>query len=138
MSNHHPIYEEVDRILARILGAIHIALGLAVQIGGPERFPHPNYDPLLEVSNGYVWPYGLGWILGGILMVMPCRIQLRYLGMSIIIILSNVWAALFAVAAYEDVEAALTPTAAYGGYALLNGTLLWLTYIHTRKTNEVD
>lgn len=138
MKDHHPLLEEVDRLLARILGVVHVALGAAVQIGGPERFPSPNYDVLLRVSEGRVWPYGVAWILGGALMILQFNICFRYAGMIMIIVLSNIWAVMFAVAAYEDSTASFTPTAAYGGYALLNATLLWLTYIHARKTDEGD
>lgn len=132
------LLEEVERIIARMLGYIHVALGIAVQAGGPERFPSPNYDVLLRVSDGYVWPYGLAWIAGGVLMVFPFRVQVRCAGMVLIVILANIWAALFGIAAYEDPTASFTPTAAYGGYALLNAVLLWLTWMHTRKINEEE
>ena len=134
----HAVWLEVDRILSITLGCIHMGLGLAVFLGGPERFPSPNYDVLLDVADGRVWPYGVVWIIGGLLMVVPCHIYCRMLGMAIIITIANIWAALFGVAAYEDSSASFTPAVAYEGYAIMNATLLWLTWMHMRQEHEVE
>lgn len=130
------VWAEVDRLMARILGFIHIALGVAVLLGGPERFPPPNYGPLLSFSDGEVWPYGIIWIFGGLLMMFCRNVWGRLVGMFIIVVLANLWAALFGLAAYQDPTASFTPTVAYGGYALMNATLFWLTYIHSRPEHE--
>lgn len=127
-----------DRLMARLLGFVHVMIGGAVLHGGTARFPPPSYEALLAFTGGDVRPYGLGWILGGILMIVGKSFAVRVTGMAIIIILSNVWAVLFAVSAYHHPTAAFTPTAAYGGYALLNATLLFLTIIHTRQEHEED
>jgi hypothetical protein len=134
----HAVWLEVDRVLSIVLGVIHLGLGLAVLLGGPERFPSPNYDILLKVTEDRVWPYGVVWIIGGLLMVIPCHTYCRMVGMCIIIFIANVWAAFFGVAAYEDPTASFTPTVAYEGYAVMNATLLWLTWIHMRQEHEVE
>lgn len=128
------VWERVERLLARLLGTIHVTLGIAVLVGGSERFPPPNYEVLLRMTDGVVWPHGSMWILGGSLMVGCKSSWGRATGTLIVIFLSNVWAVLFGVAAYESPNASFTPTVAYGGYALLNSVLLGFTYLlHSRK-----
>lgn len=129
----------LERLLARVLGAIHIALGVAVLAGGPDRFPPPNYEVLLRVTDGVVWPYGSVWILGGSLMFFCKSLWGRAAGVFVVIVLANVWAALFGIAAHENPTASYTPSVAYGGYALLNSVLLGLMYLRAKQgRHEVE
>ena len=57
----------------------------------------------------------------------------RAIGVVIVIVLSNVWAALFGIAAHENPAASYTPSVAYGGYALLNSVLLGLMYLRAKQ-----
>lgn len=59
------------------------------------------------------------------------RTKARILGTGVVVIVSSLWAGLFAVAAYNSPEAAYTPIAAYGGYALLNATMFWTMMMRT-------
>lgn len=125
-------WSSIERGACMLLGTIHIALGTAVLVGGPPRFPPPNYTPLVEATNGEVWPYGSAWILGGLIMLIaPGR--WRLIGIGIIILISNVWAALFAVGAYVNPTASFTPTVAYGGYGIINACVGALMWMHSRR-----
>lgn len=128
-------WRQLERGACTLLGFIHCTLGLAVLSGGGQRFPPPNYTPLVEAANGSIWVYGLVWLVGGALMLTP-SIPARLIGVGINTLLSNVWAALFAVAAFRDLTASYTPTAAYGGYGLLNAVLFALMIMHLRRKNE--
>lgn len=117
-----------------VLGFIHVMLGMAVWIGGIDRFPPPNYTPLLDFTDGRIWPYAFLWASGGIVMAL-FQGWWRLLGIGLVLIVTNLWAALFLVAALHNPSASFTPTAAYGGYGLLNGILLWLVWLHLGREN---
>lgn len=114
----------LEDTVCRVLGVIHIALGAAVLIGGRERFPAPTYTTLLDASGGDVWPYGTLWAVAGLFMLFAHRRWVQMTGLFISILITNLWAALFGVAAYKFPTAGLTPAVAYGGYGLLSGVLL--------------
>lgn len=118
-----------------LLGIVHTMLGVAVLVGGETRFPPPNYTPLLEVANGKVWPYGAVWVAGGLAMIFA-RGGWRLLGIVIVVVISNLWAGLFFYATLKSPFASYTPTAAYGGYGLLNAALFAVMWTHRRRENE--
>jgi len=62
----------------------------------------------------------------------------RLVGIALVVFISNLWAALFLVAAYDDSAAPLTPVAAYGGYGLLNAVLAALIVMHARWEDGAD
>lgn len=130
-------WPQLERWFCYLLGFIHMTLGVAVLVGGTHRFPPPNYSPLLEFTNGRVWPYGVLWISGGAIMILA-RGGWRLIGIGLVVLISNLWAALFFVATQESALASYTPVAAYGGYGLINAVLFWLTYMHLRWKNEDD
>lgn len=122
-------WRQFERGICLMLGSVHFLLGFVTLVGGRERFPSPGYTPLLDLSNGVVWPYGLMWMLGGFVMVVA-KNNWRLAGVSIVVIIANLWAAMFAIAAFKDPHAPLTPVAAYGGYGLMNAVLAALIVIH--------
>lgn len=115
----------VERSVCRLLGVIHLLLAAAVIVGGSKRFPAPNYDAMLRLTDGQAWPYGIFWAAGGLIMMAQSTIW-RIVGCALIVFISSLWAGLFAIAAYQTPTAAYTPIAAYGGYALINATMAWL------------
>lgn len=127
----------VERVVCILLGIVHLLLGIATFAGGKQRFPEPGYTALLSLTDGQVWPYGFMWALGGIIMLVAHR-GFRLVGIGIIIGISNLWAALFAVSAFQSPSAPFTPIAAYGGYGLLNAVLFSLIVLHMRREDGMQ
>lgn len=116
------------------MGTIHFLLGFVTWVGGEARFPAPAYTPLLDLA-GVAWPYGLLWMIGGTIMIV-FKSDYRLVGIAIAVAVSNLWAALFALAAYNVSTAPLTPIVAYGGYGLLNALLFALIVTHRGRADE--
>lgn len=125
-------WRQFERGACLLLGVVHFLLGFVTWAGGEERFPAPGYTPLLNLSHGVVWPYGVAWMLGGAIMVI-CRSNARLAGIAVVVIVSNLWAALFCLAAFRDPHAPLTPIIAYGGYGLLNAVLAAFIVVHRER-----
>lgn len=128
-------WDQLGRGACAVLGVIHVCLGLSVLMGGVERFPPPSYIPLINFSDGITWPYGAWWLIGGLLMFVPRR-SIRMLGTVMSTLVSCLWMGLFLTAAIVYDSAALTPVAAYGGYALLNAILSALMWTHREYIDE--
>lgn len=128
-------WNQLSRGVCAVLGVVHVSLGLSVLLGGVPRFPPPSYSPLLELFNGSIWPYGTWWLVGGLLMFFPRRV-IRMLGTVMSTLVSCVWMGLFFVAAITYDNAAFTPVAAYGGYALFNAILSALMWSHREYLDE--
>lgn len=128
-------WKELERGICLLLGTVHFFLGFVTWVGGEQRFPAPGYTPLLDLSNGITWPYGIAWMLGGAIMLL-CKSPFRLVGISIVVLVSNLWAALFAIAAYRDDHAPLTPIIAYGGYGLINAVLAAIIVVMGRYYRE--
>lgn len=126
---------QLERGMCGLLGTVHTSLGMAILIGGVERFPPPSYEPLLLFSNERSWPYGVFWLAGGLLMFLP-PLNLRLLGTALSFLVSCLWMGLFLTATIWYTTAALTPVAAYGGFALFNAVLFALMWIHRGRENE--
>ena len=112
-----------------------MALGLAILIGGVDRFPHPSYEPLLMLTNERSWPYGITWLLGGTLMFVRSK-RVRLLGTVLSFLVACLWMGLFMAATILYTTAALTPVAAYGGFALFNAVLFAMMWMHRGRENE--
>ncbi|MEO1960874.1 MAG: hypothetical protein ABGW82_07870, partial [Paracoccus sp. (in: a-proteobacteria)] len=70
----------MERIVTMYLGVIHLGFGLSVLVGGAIRFPPPTYAPLLDLTGGYVWPYGVLYLSSGILLTQPGGYWVRMSG----------------------------------------------------------
>lgn len=125
-----------EDLVCRVLGVVHVGLGLAVFSGGAIRFPPPTYTPLLELTNGVVWPYGIFWISAGLIMLSARKRWEQVLGLVCSIFITNLWSVLFAWAAIKYDTAGLTASVAYGGYGLLSGLLLGFMVVHWLKSRE--
>lgn len=120
--------------MTSIMIAVHWGLGLAVIIGGPGRFSLPTYQPLLDLTDGRVWIWGLAIMLSAGLMMVPFRgpnILGIWIGMAWMIM----WTTLFCVAIVRYPTAAATPVVAYAGFAMINTALL-TARIMERPTRE--
>lgn len=102
---------------------IHWGLGIAILVGGVARFSLPTYQPLLDLTGGLAWPWGLAIIISGTLMMVPFKwpsIVGLWLGMAWMII----WTCLFSVSVLTYPTSAATPAVAYAGFAMINAALL--------------
>jgi len=116
-----------ERLLSQwvmcIMIIVHLGLCVAVVVGGAARFTIPSYEPLIEMSFGHTWLWGV-WIgLSGWLMMFPYRwpnIVGLWLGMSWMVM----WTGAFGYAMLLYPGAAATPVVAYAGFALIDSALL--------------
>lgn len=101
----------------------HVALGVAVLVGGPHRFPFPTYQPLLMMVNGATWVWG-AWILGAAaLMTVPSKWP-QIIGLWFGMVWHIMWCAAFAVAIVKYPTAGATAAVAYGTFAMIDAALL--------------
>lgn len=118
--------------ITSIMMVVHVCLGLAIILGGPQRFVKPTYQPLIDMVHGNTWIWGAAIITSACLMTVPFRWPIiigLWLGMSWM----AMWMGLFAVSAVSYEEAAATPMVAYGGFALINASLLTARVLDKHK-----
>ena len=116
-----------ERLLAQWITttmiAVHVGLGVVIVVGGSERFAPPSYQPLIDFTGDRVWIWGVIILLSAALMSTPFRwpnIIGLWIGMSWMIL----WMTLFAVATVNYPDAVSTAMVAYGGFAMINASLL--------------
>lgn len=126
----------VERIGSVYLGLIHMGFALAILVGGAIRFPPPTYKPLLDLTGGTVWPYGLLYGSSAILLIAGMRWQMRALGAFLGIIANSTFSALFLVAVLMFSDAAATAWWAYFGFATLSAALLGLIWTHRPRRRD--
>lgn len=121
--------------VSTIMIAVHWGLGLAVLVGGRERFQVPTYQPLLDITGGHVWVWGVSIIIAGALMIVPSR-AVNMVGLWIGMVWMIMWTSLFAVSVSTYQQSAATPVVAYAGFALLNASLLTARALEREPTRE--
>lgn len=123
------------RSATHAMGVINLALGVSVIVGGAIRFPPPTYEPLLALTNGKAWPYGLLFCLSGILM-MNRRLKVLEIGTTVGLVAHNLFAAMFLVAVVRFNDAGGTAWVAYAGYAALHS--MALGFIMNRRSRDEE
>ena len=103
--------------------AVHWGLGLSVLIGGQARFTVPTYQPLIDLTQGRVWIWGVTIVLSAVLMMTPFKWP-NVLGLWIGMAWMVMWAVLFSVSLVQYPQAAATPAVAYAGFAMIDTALL--------------
>lgn len=103
--------------------AVHWGLGLAVLVGGSPRFSIPTYKPLLDMTDGRVWMWGLAIMASAALMMVPFKWP-NVLGLWLGMVWMIMWASLFSVSLVQYPDSAATPVVAYAGFAMINTALL--------------
>jgi hypothetical protein len=124
--------KHLDPWVTTIMIMVHFGLAMSIIIGGVERFSLPSYQPLISLSQGYVWMWGILIGLSAFLMAMPFRIMNivgLWLGMS----WHLAWAAAFIVASVHDPTSASTPIPVYLGLAMICSALLTARIIDKSK-----
>lgn len=116
-----------ERLIAQwvtgIMIAVHWGLGLAILIGGRERFSLPSYKPLIEMVDGNTWVWGVLICLSAWLMMTPFK-WMNCAGLLLGIAWMNMWMALFAISVLHYPTSAATAMVAYAGFAMIDAALL--------------
>lgn len=109
--------------ITTVMLVVHWGLGIAILVGGKQRFSLPTYQPLIDLTNGHVWIWGVAICLSAILMMAPFKwpnVLGLWLGMAWMIL----WTVLFSVSVVSDNGSAATPAVAYAGFSMINAALL--------------
>lgn len=109
--------------ITSVMIAVYWALGVAILVGGQVRFSLPTYEPLVDLSGGHTWIWGVVVIVAAILTMIPVKglsVSGLWLGTTWMI----TWAVMFAVSIVQDPLSAATPAVAYAGFAMINAALL--------------
>lgn len=115
--------QNLDPWVTSIMVMVHFGLGIAIIVGGLERFSLPSYAPLIDYTNGNTWIWGVLIILSAILMSTPFR-WANIAGLWIGMVWHIIWTACFAISSIHYPTAAATPIPAYGGLAMICAALL--------------
>lgn len=105
-----------------IMVVIHMGLSLAFILAPADRFSSSSWDPLLDVINGSIEPWGIVLGLAGLLMAKG-GLWLDMLGEAIAICWFSMMSALF-LYALKDPTASATGFIVYAGLMAVNGALL--------------
>lgn len=109
--------------IANVMVTTHVALGVAVLVGGKQRFAYPTYQPLIDLTGGQTWIWGV-WILGAAaLMMIPARWP-QIIGLWAAMVWQVMWCALFSVAVIHYPTAGVATAVMSGGLALVDAALL--------------
>lgn len=122
----------MERIASTYLGTIHLGFALAILVGGATRFPPPTYQPLLDATGGHVWPYGVLYLLSGILLTVGRVPLVRLIGALLGILANSTFAGLFLTAVLIYPEAGATAWWAYFAFATQSACLAALIWTHRR------
>lgn len=115
-----------------IMIVVHWGLGLSILVGGTARFTVPSYQPLIDMTGGHTWVWGVSSMAAAALMMVPFKwpsVAGLWLGMVWMIM----WTSLFAVSLVQYPNAAATPVVAYAGYAMVNAALLTARVLERRR-----
>lgn len=122
----------MERIAAAYLGVVHLGFGVLILAGGAIRFPPPTYKPLLDLTEGQVWPYALAYLTSGLLLTLARGARLRLAGAIVGIGANSCFAALFLVAVFMFPTAGATAWWAYLVFASQSAALAALMWTHRR------
>jgi hypothetical protein len=106
-----------------IMTALHGGLGVAVIVGGVQRFSPPTYSPLVDLVDGHTWVWGV-WIMASAgLMMVPHRWP-QMIGLWVGMLWHWLWCVMFAKAVVLYPDAGATAGLAYGAFAMICAALL--------------
>lgn len=125
-------WRDVEQMASVHLGFLSVGLGCSIIAGGPARMPSPSYDVLLDLANGMAWPYGMSFILIGMVLGVP-NPRVMFVGHVLGVCAYNVLAALFFVAMIRSPEAAATAWWAYFALGTVHGFNLALMWVRRKQ-----
>lgn len=115
-----------------ILVMVNFGLSISILVGGIDRFVSPSYDPLVDLTNGKVWIWGVIILFSALLTSVPFR-RLNIIGLWISMAWHILWAACFVIASIQYENTASTPIPVYSGLAMLSAALLTARAIDKSK-----
>ena len=127
-------WSQIERLLTTYLGIINAGFAAIILVGGAIRFPPPTYEPLLDMTGGQVWPYGVLFAISAA-GLLSRGYATRVIGCVFGVIAHSTFAALFLVAVLSFPDAAATAWWAYLAFASQSATcagLLWFHRGHSR------
>lgn len=122
-------WDQAERLVATYLGVINAGFAVIILIGGAVRFPPPTYRPLLEATNGQVWPYGVLFGLSAVGLLGRSWAS-RLTGAALGIVAHSTFAALFLVAVLSFPDAGATAWWAYLVFASQSAACAGLVWTH--------
>lgn len=120
-------WAQIERALTLYLGVINAGFAVTIFIGGAIRFPPPTYRPLLDMTGGQVWPYGVLFAISAI-GLLARGYAWHMVGCVFGVLAHSTFAALFLVAVLSFPDAAATAWWAYFAFASQSaacGGLMW-------------
>lgn len=123
--------DDVVAAIYRTVAAVDAALAMAILAGGNARFPLPTYQPLLELTNGQSWPWGVS-IGAAAFMIMIHSQVLNLLGLAISFLWLNLISAMFVTAIVQFPGAGSTAPIPYVGLAAMHVALMVLKVVEIR------
>lgn len=106
-----------------IIILVNVGLGSMILAGGVDRFAPPSYNPLVDLSGGRTWVWGVWILLSGMLITTPFRWP-NIVGLWLSLFWHTIWMACFVVAIINFDNAVSTPIPMYAGMALISTALL--------------
>lgn len=126
----------MEQMASRYLGVIHAGFGFLILVGGAVRFPPPTYRPLLDATNGHVWPYSVLFLASALPLLFARTWFPRVVGCGIGVLANSTFSALFLVALLTFSDAAATAWWAYFAFATLSATLGGLIVCHRPRRDR--
>lgn len=121
--------------ITSIMIVVHWGLGIVILVGGVNRFSLPTYQPLVDISGGHVWMWGVVSCIAAALMMVPLRWP-NIAGLWIGMLWMIMWTTMFAVSVVESPNSAATPVVAYAGFVMINAALLTTRVIEKSDTGR--
>lgn len=122
---------DVVAAVYRTVAAVDAALAMAILAGGDARFPIPTYQPLLEITGGSSWPWGISIGIAAFLIMVHSRYA-NLLGLAISFLWLNLISAMFITAIIQFPEAGSTAPIPYAGLAAMHVALMVLKLVEIR------
>ena len=125
--------DEVVHAIYRCILFADAALAMAILAGGTTRFPFPTYQPLLELSDGHAWPWGVSIGAAAILLAVHNRVA-NFVGLALSFLWMNLFSAMFAVAIVQYPAADSVAPIPYATLAVVHVALLTLKVVEYRAS----
>lgn len=118
----------ISQWICSIMIVVHWGLGIAILVGGPDRFSIPTYQPMIDLTHGHTWIWGVHIVVAGILMMVPFKWP-NVIGLWLGMVWMIMWTVLFSLSIMNNPTSAATAAVAYAGFAMIDAALLTVRVI---------